>query len=191
MSTSLGTYLRAARERQGLTLRQVADAAGIGKHNYLDEIERGVYTPDVYLIDRLAAALGLQDTDYLLTLAGRMPPDIVQLACKARPETVEAAWQRMREALRGGVGVQGGPQQPRPAVIAPDMPQRIEELEAENERLLEMIRELVMQFAYEGKSFADGEVPVRHTGGLSALEEAFGLLGWTDPMLIGEDTHDQ
>lgn len=42
----------------------------------------------------------------------------------------------------------------------------------------EALESMVYQFAYEGKK--DG-LPAYTTGGLSALEEAFFVLGWQDP----------
>lgn len=46
------------------------------------------------------------------------------------------------------------------------------------EEAREVIEGLLHQFAY------DGEGPSLHTGGLSALEDAFDFLGWTDPYPI-------
>ena len=44
--------------------------------------------------------------------------------------------------------------------------------------LLDGLIDMTLQFAYRGAK--DG-VPVLHTGGLSALEGAFDILGWSDP----------
>lgn len=52
-----------------------------------------------------------------------------------------------------------------------------------NAELLETIEDLVYQFAYRGTK--DG-VPVLITGGLSALEGAFAVLGWDDPHPIAD-----
>lgn len=43
--------------------------------------------------------------------------------------------------------------------------------------------DMVMQFSYDGEK--DGQ-PVLHTGGLSALEGAFAVLGWPDPYALPE-----
>ena len=43
---------------------------------------------------------------------------------------------------------------------------------------LDALEDMVWQFAYRGVK--DGR-PVLHTGGLSALEHAFGVLDWNDP----------
>lgn len=47
------------------------------------------------------------------------------------------------------------------------------------EELLETVEDLVRQFAYPGRVM-DG-APSLTTGGLSALEGAFAVLGWSDP----------
>ena len=48
----------------------------------------------------------------------------------------------------------------------------------------EALEDMVWQFAYRDTK---GNKPVLHTGGLSALEGAFEVLGWEDPKVI-EDT---
>lgn len=51
--------------------------------------------------------------------------------------------------------------------------------ESTREDLIATIEDLVSQFAYEGAT--RGGLPALTTGGLSALENAFEILGWTDP----------
>jgi hypothetical protein len=53
------------------------------------------------------------------------------------------------------------------------------QLREENKRLREVIHDLLYQFAYDGRVL-DGN-PSLATGGLSALEDAFDILEWTDP----------
>ena len=48
----------------------------------------------------------------------------------------------------------------------------------EDKRLKEALVDMVRQFAYNGH---DKIAPFYHTGGLSALEHAFEVLGWEDP----------
>jgi len=48
----------------------------------------------------------------------------------------------------------------------------------------EALESMVEQFAYHG---VKNQKPVIHTGGLSALEEAFEVLGWDDPHFIEEE----
>lgn len=55
---------------------------------------------------------------------------------------------------------------------------RLAAIEARLTALTETVEDLVTQFAYEGKR--DGQ-PAYSTGGLSALEGAFAVLGWDDP----------
>ena len=52
-----------------------------------------------------------------------------------------------------------------------------------NEGLLETVEDLVRQFAIPG--FIAG-VPAYSTGGMSALEGAFDVLGWVDPHPVPE-----
>ena len=47
-----------------------------------------------------------------------------------------------------------------------------------SEELRDALEDVVTQFAYEGER--DG-MPAYSTGGLSALEHAFAVLGWSDP----------
>jgi hypothetical protein len=56
-----------------------------------------------------------------------------------------------------------------------------------NKRLIEVreaLREVTTQFAY--RTTRDG-YEYLHTGGLSALEEAFAVLGWVDPKRVGHE----
>lgn len=52
------------------------------------------------------------------------------------------------------------------------------------EEYREALDSMVRQFAYRGVNHG---VPVLYTGGLSALEEAFGVLGWPDPYPVPDD----
>jgi transcriptional regulator with XRE-family HTH domain len=64
-TTPLGAYIRKAREAAGLTLRQLAEAAGID-HGYLAHIEAGERAkPGADVLQRLADALELDDTKLL------------------------------------------------------------------------------------------------------------------------------
>jgi hypothetical protein len=55
---------------------------------------------------------------------------------------------------------------------------RAEKAEAELARALEALEDMVLQFGYDAKK--NGRLAVG-TGGLSALEMAFSVLGWDDP----------
>lgn len=55
---NFGRAVKAAREAQGLTQREIAEAARIAD-KYLSRIELGMATPSVYVATRLAVALGV------------------------------------------------------------------------------------------------------------------------------------
>jgi hypothetical protein len=57
----------------------------------------------------------------------------------------------------------------------------IERLRAVNEQLTDALKDMVWQFAYRGVKSGKENI---HTGGLSALELAFDVLGWVDPLPI-------
>ena len=61
---ALGRRLKAARERRGLSLREVAEAAG-GYVTNLSSYENGRRIPSLELFDRIARTLGVS-SDYLL-----------------------------------------------------------------------------------------------------------------------------
>ena len=54
----LGAYLRAQRRLAKLSLRQMADLAGVS-NPYLSQIERGLHEPSVRILRSIAAALNL------------------------------------------------------------------------------------------------------------------------------------
>jgi transcriptional regulator with XRE-family HTH domain len=52
----IGPSLRGARRRQGMTLRQVADAAGVTE-SFLSQVERDLASPSIATLRRIAVAL--------------------------------------------------------------------------------------------------------------------------------------
>lgn len=77
-SDDFGEYLRDSRKRAGLTLRDLAQRAGID-FTYLSKIENGrVPPPAESTVRTLAAQLGV-DADDLIARARKMPPDLKQL----------------------------------------------------------------------------------------------------------------
>jgi transcriptional regulator with XRE-family HTH domain len=56
---SLGKKLRAGRTAQGLTLVQLGEVAGLSA-SYLSQVERGVTTPSLTRLTRIAGALGVE-----------------------------------------------------------------------------------------------------------------------------------
>ncbi len=73
-----GARLRELRTQAGLNQRELADKVGVN-FTYLSKIESGVMPPpSEKVILRLAEVLNA-DRDELMTLAGKIPPDIVQI----------------------------------------------------------------------------------------------------------------
>lgn len=70
-------------------------------------------------------------------------------------------------------------------VTCHDEPQLImarDAADAEIKRLREAVESLLWQFAFR----SPGDPPRLHTGGMSALEEGFDVLGWPDPKKVPE-----
>jgi len=67
--TPLGSYIRKQRELQALSMRQLANLAGIS-NPYLSQIERGLREPSEKVIEALASNLELS-ADALYKQAGR------------------------------------------------------------------------------------------------------------------------
>ena len=84
MNTSFGQRIRELRQASGLTLRALAEAAGVD-FTYLSKIENGKtgYLPSADTIRAIAAALGA-DSLNLLELAKKMPPEIGKFASTAQ-----------------------------------------------------------------------------------------------------------
>ena len=53
----LGASIRMARRRQGMTLRQVAESAGVTE-SFLSQVERDIASPSIATLRRIAVALG-------------------------------------------------------------------------------------------------------------------------------------
>jgi transcriptional regulator with XRE-family HTH domain len=86
---AIGTVLRRTRHRQGKTLREVADAAGVSVP-YLSEIERGRKEASSEILAGICRALGLRLVDLLEEVRAellRMEP-----AMAARPEPGPRIW---------------------------------------------------------------------------------------------------
>jgi transcriptional regulator with XRE-family HTH domain len=80
----LGRRLRQLRKEKGLTLRSLAEAAGVD-FTYLSKIENEKvgYSPGADTIRALAVALGVDSLE-LLRLADKVPPEIQDLTATAR-----------------------------------------------------------------------------------------------------------
>ena len=89
---SLGDYLKEQRLQARLSLRQLADQAGVS-NPYLSQIERGLRKPSAEVLQQLAKALRVS-AEQLYVKAGLVHPDIeaagtVELAILADPDLTE------------------------------------------------------------------------------------------------------
>jgi transcriptional regulator with XRE-family HTH domain len=84
MSQAFGQRLRLLRREHGLTLRGLAEAAGVD-FTYLSKIENGKpgYMPGAGTIRALAEALGANALE-LLELGKKMPPELEPLTSSAQ-----------------------------------------------------------------------------------------------------------
>jgi transcriptional regulator with XRE-family HTH domain len=78
--SDLGEFIKSQRERANLSLRRLADKAGIS-NPYLSQIERGVRKPSAEILKRLSRALSISaETLYTragLIEAGSNPPAVI------------------------------------------------------------------------------------------------------------------
>ena len=89
---SLGEYLREQRESSRLSLRQLAEQAGVS-NPYLSQIERGLRRPSAEVLQQLAKALRIS-AEQLYIRAGIVSPDAgiggsVELAVLGDPVLTE------------------------------------------------------------------------------------------------------
>lgn len=68
LPATIGAVIRRVRQERSRTLKRVAKAAGLSVV-YLGEIERGKKYPSAAVLERLAAALGLELADLLELIA--------------------------------------------------------------------------------------------------------------------------
>ncbi len=100
---SLGTYLREQRVAAQLSLRQLADQAGVS-NPYLSQIERGLRKPSAEVLQQLARALRIS-AEQLYVQAGILNPDdvevrSVELAILADPVLSERQKQSLLEVYQ-------------------------------------------------------------------------------------------
>jgi transcriptional regulator with XRE-family HTH domain len=96
--TTLGSYLREQRDAAGMSLRQLAEQAGVS-NPYLSQIERGLRKPSAEVLQQLAKALRIS-AEQVYVQAGILDPDedqvrSVELAVLADPVLNE----RQKQAL--------------------------------------------------------------------------------------------
>ena len=79
----LGTRVRQMRRERGMTLRAVAELAGVDQ-TYLSKIENNKpgFVPGAETLRSLASALGADPLEFL-ELAGKVPPELQHMASSA------------------------------------------------------------------------------------------------------------
>jgi transcriptional regulator with XRE-family HTH domain len=79
--TELGSFIRQQRERANLSLRRLAERAGVS-NPYLSQIERGIRQPSAEILKRISRALEISaETLYSragLIEQGSQPPTVVE-----------------------------------------------------------------------------------------------------------------
>lgn len=93
----LGAFIRQQRERANISLRKLADKAGIS-NPYLSQIERGLRKPSAEILKSIARGLSIQ-AESLYSRAGLLeegfsPPTVVEAV-----ETDEQLNQRQKQVL--------------------------------------------------------------------------------------------
>jgi transcriptional regulator with XRE-family HTH domain len=76
--TDLGAFIRQQRERTNLSLRRLADKAGIS-NPYLSQIERGLKKPSAEILTRLSRALEIS-ANTLYRRAGLIDEDLAPVS---------------------------------------------------------------------------------------------------------------
>lgn len=107
-----GEYLRGQRKLANLTLRQLADMAGVS-NPYLSQIERGIHVPSVRVIKSIANALDVQ-AEVLLTHAAGIDADDhdepsapdTEAVIRADPRLTSQQKQALLQVYRGFIGVE-------------------------------------------------------------------------------------
>jgi transcriptional regulator with XRE-family HTH domain len=114
MTSPLGEFIRRQRELQDLSMRELADLAGIS-NPYLSQIERGLRAPSEKVLDAIAQNLELS-ADVLCERGGRRREDeadeagqpAVVAAIKADPKLTARQRQALLEVYDACVGRRRG-----------------------------------------------------------------------------------
>jgi transcriptional regulator with XRE-family HTH domain len=106
-SSQLGSRLREARERKGITLRAMARAIGVSP-GLVSQIERGTVTPSVGTLYNMASQLGIVLDDLFVTSASRNSPNSSQSSHAGRivstsVDLIQRPGKRDLITLAGGV----------------------------------------------------------------------------------------
>ncbi len=112
---TLGDYLREQRVSARLSLRQLAEQAGVS-NPYLSQIERGLRRPSAEVLQQLAKALRIS-AEQLYIRAGIVAPDggvggSVELAVLGDPALTERQKQTLLDVYASFLAVNGGPDAP-------------------------------------------------------------------------------
>jgi transcriptional regulator with XRE-family HTH domain len=85
-SEKFGAYIRDNREAQGMSLRDLAKAAGVSP-TFMSKVETENWKPKEEKLRKIAQVLGLDGSD-LVARAGRVPSDLAEIIKEhgARPE---------------------------------------------------------------------------------------------------------
>jgi transcriptional regulator with XRE-family HTH domain len=108
---SLGDYLREQRESSRLSLRQLAEQAGVS-NPYLSQIERGLRRPSAEVLQQLAKALRIS-AEQLYLRAGIVSPDqgvggSVELAVLGDPLLTERQKQTLLDVYASFLSMNAG-----------------------------------------------------------------------------------
>ena len=108
---SLGDYLREQRVSASLSLRQLAEQAGVS-NPYLSQIERGLRRPSAEVLQQLAKALRIS-AEQLYLRAGIVSPDegvggSVELAVLGDPALTERQKQTLLDVYASFLALNGG-----------------------------------------------------------------------------------
>ena len=108
---SLGDYLREQRESSRLSLRQLAEQAGVS-NPYLSQIERGLRRPSAEVLQQLAKALRIS-AEQLYLRAGIVSLDekvggSVELAVLGDPKLSERQKQTLLDVYASFLALNGG-----------------------------------------------------------------------------------
>jgi transcriptional regulator with XRE-family HTH domain len=111
----LGDYLREQRVSAQLTLRQLAEQAGVS-NPYLSQIERGLRRPSAEVLQQIAKALRIS-AEQLYLRAGIVSPDAgiggsVELAVLADPSLTERQKQTLLDVYASFLALNAGQDAP-------------------------------------------------------------------------------
>jgi transcriptional regulator with XRE-family HTH domain len=119
---SLGDYLREQRLSSRLSLRQLAEQAGVS-NPYLSQIERGLRRPSAEVLQQLAKALRIS-AEQLYLRAGIVSPDespsggSVELAVLGDPALTERQKQTLLDVYASFLSLNGSDAHERPRHVA-------------------------------------------------------------------------